>query len=92
MAAKEKSTKSTTSAKATDTGVATAVKPAKKAPAKAVAATMPVAQAASCCGGGTCTVPTYDQISHRAYEIWVAKGYPQGQDLENWKQAEAELL
>ena len=35
--------------------------------------------------------PTTEQISKRAYEIWVAKGKPHGKDLENWKQAELEL-
>ena len=34
---------------------------------------------------------THDQIAKRAYEIWVAKGRPQGKDLENWQQAEREL-
>ncbi|MBI1335505.1 MAG: DUF2934 domain-containing protein [Phycisphaera sp.] len=37
-------------------------------------------------------LPTQDQIATRAYEIWVAKGRPEGQDHENWKQAEAELM
>ncbi len=32
-----------------------------------------------------------DMIAKRAYEIWVAKGRPQGQELQNWQQAEREL-
>jgi len=34
---------------------------------------------------------THDQIARRAYDIWVAKGRPVGQDDENWKQAVREL-
>ncbi len=36
--------------------------------------------------------PSQEQIAKRAYEIWVARGKPQGKDLENWRQAERELL
>jgi hypothetical protein len=32
-----------------------------------------------------------DQIAKRAYEIWQAQGCPNGQDRENWLQAEREL-
>ena len=35
--------------------------------------------------------PTTDEISRRAYEIFVQRGRPNGQDLEHWLQAEAEL-
>ncbi|GAB4193662.1 MAG: hypothetical protein Kow00105_07810 [Phycisphaeraceae bacterium] len=35
--------------------------------------------------------PTQEQISLRAYEIWLRKGRPMGQDLENWLEAESEL-
>jgi hypothetical protein len=35
---------------------------------------------------------THDQIAAKAYEIWVAKGCPNGQDVANWKEAEAALL
>ena len=35
---------------------------------------------------------THDQIAARAYEIWLRKGRPTGQDEQNWRQAEAELL
>lgn len=38
------------------------------------------------------SVVTKEMIAKRAYEIWVAKGRPVGQDLENWQQAERELL
>ncbi|MFQ3573594.1 MAG: DUF2934 domain-containing protein [Thermodesulfovibrionales bacterium] len=30
----------------------------------------------------------YDEISRVAYEIWVKKGMPEGNDLENWLEAE----
>lgn len=73
--------KSTTSAKASTAGVATATKPAKATAEKVTAKATTT----------TCSAPSYEQISQRAYEIWVAKGYPQGQDLQNWQQAEAEL-
>ena len=33
----------------------------------------------------------HDKIEARAYEIWVRKGKPHGQDLQNWVEAEAEL-
>jgi hypothetical protein len=36
--------------------------------------------------------PTHEQVAKRAYEIWVAKGRPQGKDVENWRQAERELM
>jgi hypothetical protein len=35
--------------------------------------------------------PTFDDISRRAYEIFVQRGRPSGQDLEHWLQAESEL-
>ena len=35
--------------------------------------------------------PTFDEIAARAYDIWVRKGRPYGQDHANWKEAEAEL-
>lgn len=35
-------------------------------------------------------IPT-DKIAARAYEIWVRKGRPHGQDFQNWVDAEAEL-
>ena len=34
---------------------------------------------------------TYETISSRAYEIWLRKGCPRGQDQENWLEAEHEL-
>jgi hypothetical protein len=33
----------------------------------------------------------HDKIAARAYEIWVRKGKPHGQDFQNWTEAEAEL-
>jgi hypothetical protein len=34
---------------------------------------------------------TYEQISQRAYEIWVREGKPTNKDQEHWLQAEEEL-
>ncbi len=73
------------SPKAAATGVTST-----KAPTLTVAAKP--ASSSGCCGGHTaCASPTYEQIAQRAYEIWVAKGRPQGQDIDNWKQAETDL-
>ncbi len=33
----------------------------------------------------------HDKIVARAYEIWIRKGQPSGQDFQNWMEAEAEL-
>lgn len=33
----------------------------------------------------------HDKIAARAAEIWDRKGRPQGQDVQNWMEAEAEL-
>lgn len=35
---------------------------------------------------------TDEQISQRAYDIWIEKGRPYGQEDANWQQAVAELL
>lgn len=35
--------------------------------------------------------PSKEQISVRAYEIWLRKGRPLGQDQQNWLEAESEL-
>jgi hypothetical protein len=34
---------------------------------------------------------THDAIARKAFEIWVKKGRPQGQDRQNWNEAEAQL-
>ena len=34
---------------------------------------------------------THDMIAARAFEVWVRKGRPLGQDDANWREAEAEL-
>lgn len=54
-------------------------KPVTKVPAKP-AAKVPISAA-----------PSTEQISKRAYEIWLSKGRPLGQDTQNWLEAEAEL-
>ena len=35
--------------------------------------------------------PTLDQIAQRAYEIYQSRGGTDGQDMEDWLQAEREL-
>ena len=37
------------------------------------------------------TALTREAIAKRAYENWVSKGHPVGQDLQNWRDAEAQL-
>ena len=37
------------------------------------------------------SAPTHDEISARAYEIYLRDGCVGGRDLDNWLQAEAEL-
>lgn len=35
--------------------------------------------------------PTHEQITRRAYEIFIERGQPEGQDLEHWLEAEKQL-
>jgi hypothetical protein len=37
------------------------------------------------------STPTQEQIARRAYEIFVERGQPDGQDLEHWLEAERQL-
>lgn len=34
---------------------------------------------------------THEQIARRAHEIWVKRGRKQGEDRQNWLEAEAQL-
>jgi hypothetical protein len=36
--------------------------------------------------------PTHEDIARRAYQIYVEKGYPQGQSEPIWQQAEREQM
>jgi hypothetical protein len=38
------------------------------------------------------SAPTPDEIAQRAYEIFQARGGEPGHDLDDWLQAESELL
>ena len=58
----------------------------RQAPAPATPAATPVPVAAPL----RTDIPP-DKIAARAYEIWVRKGKPDGLDLQNWSEAEAEL-
>lgn len=35
--------------------------------------------------------PTYEEIKHRAYEIYLSQGASDGHDLEDWLQTERDL-
>ena len=35
--------------------------------------------------------PTYEQIAIRAFALWEKQGRPEGQQMENWLEAEKEL-
>jgi hypothetical protein len=37
------------------------------------------------------STPTHEQIARRAYEIFIERGQPAGQDLEHWLEAEKQL-
>lgn len=37
------------------------------------------------------STPTHEQISRRAYEIFIERGQPAGQDLAHWLEAEKQL-
>lgn len=50
-----------------------------------------VEPAAATAAAPTAPQVTDEQISQRAYEIWVEKGRPYGQEDANWAQAIAEL-
>lgn len=85
---------STKSAPRASTGVkpkaeVSSVKPAT-APAKPKPTPKPTANPAA---GKTpiSAAPSTEQISKRAYAIWLRKGRPLGQDAQNWLEAEAEL-
>ena len=36
-------------------------------------------------------IPTHEQITQRAYEIFIERGSPEGRDLEHWLEAEKQL-
>jgi len=38
------------------------------------------------------TAPTTEEIAQRAYEIFLARGSQPGHELDDWLQAESELL
>jgi hypothetical protein len=37
------------------------------------------------------SAPSHEQISQRAYEIFIERGRPEGQDLAHWLEAERQL-
>jgi Protein of unknown function (DUF2934) len=53
----------------------------------------PIKQPAPATAQGTASVKIpHERIAMRAYEKWVQRGRPQGTDLKDWTEAEAELL
>jgi len=36
--------------------------------------------------------PTHDEITRRAYEIFIERGQPHGRDMDHWLEAEAQLV
>ncbi len=38
------------------------------------------------------SAPTYDEIALRAHQIWMQQGCPHGHDVDNWVEAEGQLL
>jgi hypothetical protein len=36
-------------------------------------------------------LPSHEQITRRAYEIFIERGRPEGRDLEHWLEAEKQL-
>lgn len=40
---------------------------------------------------GSSSTPTHEQITRRAYEIFIERGQPEGHDLDHWLEAEAQL-
>ncbi len=105
--AKKKTTKKTTQSKSPAKpagGAAPKAKAAKK-PAKAASVSAAKANASKKTAAKASTTPkkkpavsplkvhpTYDMIAARAFVVWERNGKQQGQNLANWKQAEAELL
>jgi Protein of unknown function (DUF2934) len=53
--------------------------------------TPPTAQPVTQPSGMTAKIP-HERIAMRAYEKWVQRGRPQGTALQDWIEAEAELV
>lgn len=71
-----------------------AAKTTKAAKPKAAKTKKPAASKAKKSNGSAkapALAPTHEQIAAKAYEIWVSKGQPLGQDEANWAEAEAAL-
>ncbi len=43
-------------------------------------------------GATRANLPTYEQIAARAYQIYLERGCQHGHDVDDWLQAEYELL
>ena len=60
-------------------------------PPKPAAAPAPAAKPAKAPAIVPVVKLTHDLIAAKAYEIWVKKGRPHGQDAQNWAEAEKQL-
>lgn len=66
---------------------------------KTVRNTVPTSTSTLRSGGGTAVavrptrgpMPTHEQVSKRAHELWIKHGCKHGQDEQNWLEAEAQL-
>lgn len=56
------------------------------------ASTAPVTTTPAIAAVPTSNAPNHEQIARRAYEIYEARGQTTGHELEDWIQAERELL
>ena len=63
-----------------------------KAGARALPTAMPTAAPTTATVQPVKSSPDRDEIAQRAYEIYVARGQMAGRELEDWVQAERELM
>jgi hypothetical protein len=84
-----RATMAATASPASPIAAPVAAKPRARAKSNGAAAKPAVRKSA----GNSSVVMTlsHDQIAQRAYEIWLAKGRPMGQDEQNWREAEMSL-
>ncbi len=54
--------------------------------------TTPAPPSTSTTGNATAALPSTEDIAKRAYELYLQRGSESGYELEDWLQAEAELV
>jgi hypothetical protein len=85
---KAKAQEPPTAAKATTKARSKAVSKKPKAAAKSTKTATPSKAPKKAAKPKVVTTLTHDQIAAKAYEVWVAKGRPDGQEQTNWREAE----